>query len=90
MMQVGLLWYDSGSSELPLKILQAAKRYRERFGADPNVCYVHPATLPAGEQRIGDILVRPSNRILRHHLWIGQEQPPADVISTQSSRSNPT
>lgn len=81
MMQVGLLWYDSGSSELALKVSQAAKRYRERFGADPNVCYVHPATLPDGEQRVGGIVVRTSPRVLQHHLWVGREQPTSEAVA---------
>ncbi len=81
MMQIGLLWYDNGNSELPLKISQATKRYRERFGAEPNVCYVHPETLPNGEQRIGGIMVRASSRVLQHHLWIGQEQLTPEVIA---------
>lgn len=74
MMQVGLLWYDSGGSELALKVSQAAKRYRERFAAEPNICYVHPATLPNGEQQVGGIVVRASSKVMPHHLWVGQEQ----------------
>jgi len=74
MMRTGLLWYDNGNAELQLQLSQAAKRYRERFGAEPNVCYVHPTTLPGGEQRIGSILVRASSRVMQHYLWLGQEQ----------------
>jgi len=74
MMQIGLLWYDNGNSELPLKVSQAVKRYRERFGVEPNVCYVPPENLPEGEQQVAGVAVRASSRILRHHLWVGQEQ----------------
>ncbi len=74
MMQIGLLWYDNGNSELPLKVSQAVKRYRERFGAEPNVCYVPPENLPNGEQQVEGVAVRASPRILRHHLWVGREQ----------------
>ncbi|HDQ34866.1 MAG TPA: hypothetical protein ENN14_00955 [Chloroflexi bacterium] len=74
-MQSGLLWHDSSANALSLKIGRAIERYRERFGAAPNVCYVHPQQLPEGEQRIGEVAVRASERVLLHHFWVGQEQP---------------
>lgn len=72
-MEMGLLWYGRRkglSSQLP----KAAKRYRERFGEVPNVCYVNSQALPEGECRIDGILLRPSASILRDHLWIGREE----------------
>jgi hypothetical protein len=74
MMNVGLLWFDGGSRDLSQKVARAAKRYQNRFGAAPNVCYVNPDTLPNGEeQRIQGVWVRPSPRILQDHFWVGQE-----------------
>ncbi len=73
MMGTGLLWYDNGAQDLAAKVGRAVQRYRERFGQDPNVCYVHPATLPEGERQVAGLLVRPSARILLHHLWVGVE-----------------
>ncbi len=46
MLEIGLLWYDNGADDLGGSVARAAARYKERFGVDPNVCYVHPATLP--------------------------------------------
>ena len=45
-MKVGLLWYDDDPSlDLAEKIGQAARRYRQKFGTPPNICYVHPSVL---------------------------------------------
>ncbi len=72
-MKVGLLWYDAGSKALTKKVTRAAKRYQERFGEQPNVCYVHPKTLPNGACDVKGIRVLPSPQILRHHYWVGRE-----------------
>lgn len=73
-MKVGLLWYDNSRRELATKVGNAAQGYRKRFGQEPNVCYVHPAVLPEGEQQVRDILVRPASHVLKHHFWVGREQ----------------
>lgn len=73
-MNIGLLWYDSSAKELAVKVTMAARRYRERFGEEPNVCYVHPATLPDGECQVNGIRVRTATRVIRHHLWVSHEQ----------------
>lgn len=73
-MEIGLLWYDNSASDLDTKLIKAVARYRERFGSDPNVCYVNPATLPEGERQIDGLVVKASTRILQHHLWMGKER----------------
>ncbi len=73
-MNIGLLWYDSSAKELAVKVTMAARRYRERFGKEPNVCYVHPTTLPDGECKVNGIRVLTATRVLRHHLWVSHEQ----------------
>ena len=70
---IGLLWYDSSAQDLAVKIAAAAQRYRERFGGEPNVCYVHPSDLPTGECETNGIRVRTATRVLRHHLWLSHE-----------------
>lgn len=72
-MRVGLLWYDAGTKALADKVTQAAKRYQERFGEKPNVCYVHPQTLSDTAPEVKGIRVLPSSQILRHHYWVGRE-----------------
>ncbi|MGC9399403.1 MAG: hypothetical protein ACP5HM_09735 [Anaerolineae bacterium] len=72
-MKVGLLWYEAGKRTLSDKVTRAAQRYRERFGEPPNVCYVHPQTLPQGACEVEGIRVLPSPQILPHHYWVGRE-----------------
>jgi hypothetical protein len=74
-MEIGLLWYDNSTRDLQVKVHKAAQGYRKRFGGDPNVCYVHPTTLPTeDEQRVDGIVVRPSRQVLKHHFWVGEER----------------
>jgi len=89
-MKVGLLWYDDDPGhDLAEKIRRAARRYRQKFGASPNICYVHRSVLhpstgsgqaPQGEtgngkvRKVGGVRVSPSPTVLRHHFWLGREE----------------
>ena len=83
-MEYGLLWYD-GDPARPLeeKIGRAAQRYREKYGREPNTCYVHPGVVAgrSGQRtqvtfRLEDpcrtIRVVPAPNILLHHYWLGE------------------
>jgi hypothetical protein len=86
-MKVGLLWYDNDPDrDLAEKIGRAARRYRRKFGATPNVCYVHPSVISAlpsnggngkaangGPRRVGGLYVASLPSVLQHHFWLGQE-----------------
>jgi len=72
-MKTGLLWYDRSPDDMRSKVLRAAQRYQQRFGEEPNVCYVNPEALPEGAFVVGNITVRPLGRILKHHFWLGRE-----------------
>lgn len=69
-MNVGLLWHDARpvTEALPA----AVARYVARFGQQPNVCYVHP-TAAGTVTQINQVHVRPSDKILKQHLWLGRE-----------------
>lgn len=71
-MKTGLLWFDD-NPKVPLatKIENAARRYRERLGRSPNLCYVHPETLTGGETMPGHVKVVESATVQRNHFWIG-------------------
>ncbi|MFQ6100738.1 MAG: hypothetical protein ACE5OS_05835 [Anaerolineae bacterium] len=79
-MNEGLLWYDDDPGRgLAEKIGRAARRYRQKFGTPPDVCYVHPSTLSAWgsngkERKIGGVRVTPLPSVLRHHFWVGREE----------------
>ena len=85
-MKEGLLWYDDDPArDLAEKIGLAARRYRQKFGAPPNICYVHPSVVGASPLGSGDnarkdraneiggmqVAVLPS--VLQHHFWLGRE-----------------
>ncbi len=76
-MKVGLLWYDDDPGrDLAEKIGRAARRYRQKFGASPNVCYVHPSALSDNGkvQKVGEVRVSSKPSVLRHHFWVGREE----------------
>jgi hypothetical protein len=86
-MKEGLLWYDGDPGrDLSEKIERAARRYRQKYGAPPNICYVHPSVVngvaPAkkGEpqahivRKVGGVQVASLPSVLRHHFWLGREE----------------
>jgi len=79
-MKQGLLWYDGDPArDLRDKVLQAARRYRTKFGVAPNTCYVHPSALDGqdGAREWEGVRVTPLPSVLPNHLWVGQEDVPS-------------
>jgi hypothetical protein len=80
-MQTGLLWFDNDPNrDTVLKIEDAARRYREKFGVAPNICYVNQAAA-GGELELSfqglqpsSLRVVPASNILLHHFWVGIEE----------------
>ncbi len=70
--KTGWLWFDD-SPRLPLqeKVGRAARRYLERFGTAPNVCYVHPKTLDGSTPVSGLVQIIESRTIPPNHFWLG-------------------
>ena len=81
-MQTGLLWFDNNPGrELTAKVEDAAKRYREKFGALPDTCYVNQSALDKGAVTISltgvpgtALRLLPASNVLPHHFWIGVEE----------------
>lgn len=76
-MNEGLLWYDDDPGrDLAEKIGRAARRYRQKFGTSPDVCYVHPSALGGNGKvrKVGEVSVAPLPSVLRHHFWVGREE----------------
>jgi hypothetical protein len=72
-MKSGLLWYD-GDKDKPLwdKIDEAAQRYYDKFGVQPDTCFVHPRSLPDGKgTKLGNIRIQTSPTIQLNHIWLG-------------------
>jgi hypothetical protein len=80
-MKEGLLWYDDSSQrDLREKIGLAARRYKRKFGALPDVCYVHPSALDGNgngaASQVQGVRVASRPSVLRHHFWVGEEEEP--------------
>ena len=46
-MDVGMLWFDNDTqTDLPHKIENAAEYYLNKYGIQPNVCFIHPCMTP--------------------------------------------
>lgn len=87
-MNIGMLWFDNDpKAELSTKIERAAVYYRNKYGKNPTLCYVHPSMLPEtsipsteGPQeekqhmesiKSAGVEVRPTRSVLPNHFWIG-------------------
>jgi hypothetical protein len=84
-MNIGMLWFDNDpKAELSSKIERAASYYRNKYGATPTVCFVHPSMLTAHGNpdtntglsnlpvyRSAGVEVHPTRSVLPNHLWIG-------------------
>jgi hypothetical protein len=74
-MNIGMLWFDNDPKiALPLKVERAADYYRKKYGALPNICFVHPSMikdLPGPAELRGKIEVRPSGSVRPNQFWIG-------------------
>ena len=86
-MDIGLLWYEAQKDKpMTERVRDAAAAALRRLGP-VDTCYVHPAELPDGDLVIEGVQVRSSARVLRGHLWIGQESRPA-VVSNRTAEQD--
>ncbi len=74
-MRTGMLWFDNDpKTDLMTKVSQAAIYYQKKYGARPDLCFVHPTMYSEGAENANGIEVR-SNRMIRpNHLWIGLQE----------------
>lgn len=74
-MKEGLLWYDDSGRDLADKVGQAVRRYRKKFGAPPDACYVHPSVLKDNGKvkEVSGVRVMAHSSVLQHHFWLGRE-----------------
>jgi hypothetical protein len=72
MIQEGLLWFDDNKTRtVAAKVDMAMKRYQQKYGRMPTVCYAHPVTLDGQDVSIFKIL--PLKSVLPNHFWLGVE-----------------
>lgn len=82
----GILWYDPDRRRpLAEKVAEAARRYREKFGRDPDVVVLNPLEVEAGLSI--RVLVRPFIR--PGHFIIGVAEPNGAGAEPRSSNGQP-
>jgi hypothetical protein len=71
---IGLLWFDDDPGKtLMQKVENAVRRYTEKFGRQPTVCYVHPSMLN-GSVSVAGVRVVPRRATLRDHFFVVREE----------------
>lgn len=70
-MQIGMLWFDDSSRPVAEKVRRAVTHYVEKYGREPTLCLVNPATLPEGSVPANGVEMKPSRAIMPNHFWIG-------------------
>lgn len=74
-MKTGMLWFDNDpKTKLAEKIAGAARYYQQKYGARPNLCFVHPSMAEPGVESAGGVQVRATRQIRPNHLWIGVQE----------------
>ncbi len=70
-MKQGLVWYDGDPKKtLDAKMTEAAKRYKEKYGSEPTVCYVNPSHLADKQRTVGKMRIVSASQVLPNHLWL--------------------
>ena len=85
-MEIGMLWFDNDQkTSIPNKVERAAQYYQNKYGVNPDICYVHPKMVKGEDEikngsklaamkdqiKIGKILVLINEMVLPDHFWIG-------------------
>jgi hypothetical protein len=78
-MKQGMLWYDSQTAKDFYNRLELAISYfKEKYGFQPECCYVHPDMLKNIPKSESNIKVIPDEKVLHNHIWM--EFPAAEKI----------
>jgi hypothetical protein len=71
-MKTGMLWFDNDNkTDLSTKIERAAAYYQKKYGAKPDLCFVHPTMIANASTPAGEIEIKTTRHVLPHHLWLG-------------------
>ena len=76
-MRVGMLWLDARQEgSLESRVEQAASYYREKYGQQPDLCYVNPST-EGGQvpSFVGRLRIRTDVAVQPAHFWLGVHTP---------------
>ena len=71
-MNIGMLWFDNDKkTDLKAKVVRAAAYYKQKYGENPNLCFVHPSMVDKDKMDAGKVEVRTTASVLPNHFWIG-------------------
>ena len=84
-MKTGMLWFDDDPKRsVDEKIERAARRFLEKYGVVPNLCYANPRTVGDAQRSVAfaaptvraakgpvNISMKQANTILPNHFWLG-------------------
>lgn len=73
-MEIGMLWYDDSPVGLKDRVERAADYYKEKYGRQPNLCFVHPDMLKTEEGKAKGVVIRKGKGIMPGHFWIGVDE----------------
>ena len=78
-MNIGMLWYDNDPQKgIEDKVDQAATYYQEKYGKEPDLCFVHSSMKNKAPSQAGTVEIRSSGTVMPNYFWIGVNQPPAE------------
>ena len=69
-MKIGMLWLDLSSKPLPDRISEAAAYYRDKYGRDPDTCFINPKD-PGQPCSLAGFEIKTDKSIMPGHLWLG-------------------
>ena len=71
-MDTGMLWFDNDPKlDVLCKVQKAATYYKNKYGEEPNLCFVHPSMMADAKTNSGFVVVRSNTTMLPNHFWIG-------------------
>lgn len=67
-----MLWFDNDPKlDMISKVQKAAVYYKDKYGREPNLCFVHPSMITDSTSKTGSVVVRTNSTVLPHHFWMG-------------------
>lgn len=76
LMETGMLWYDNDrQSNLIKRIHNATVYYSLKYGAKPDICFVHPSMFTEENVGIVGMEIRKNHLISPNYFWLGTRKP---------------
>lgn len=69
---IGMLWFDNDPKvDVVTKINRATDYYYKKYGQEPDLCFVNPATQIEPSLKGASIEVQTDQMVLPDHFWLG-------------------